>query len=366
MCNEWDNVLPWVSHHLQQGFGPLLISDNESEDGTLELLEALAEVGYVRLHRQPGRRGGIQLAAYAALQELLAGDAAIIGFVDADEFVVSHDGELAAAHLLRLFDSPSVGAVAVNWRVFGSAGRRFCGRDRSPSSECAPPWHRKHHYFKSFGRVQAQVSVGAHEWSLSPGFDYVHVDGTNASQFCQSEAQINGPFGSEPTGLTARVVMSPVTIHHRILGDHTTFQLGKASRKRADVGVIQDGWQGGYFSTHDLNSDSCTAEQPSLDDRMALQSRIFMDLINGTNLVKKFVVRVHQDQHDNHVLTVDAPEGVNRTVHIEVLGEATGESRTIEIPVSALDDGFSCVLDEFSEDRNLQVRVKGVLHVEYR
>ena len=364
MRNEWDFVLPWVSHHIQQGFGPLLVADNESDDGTLELLEALEEGGYVRLYRQPGSDGGIQVGAYMGLLETLAGDVSIIGFIDADEFVVSHDEVSAGERIARLFDAPGVGAVAVNWRLFGSAGRRFRNPVAPPSTACAPPWHPKHHYIKSFSRRQAIESVGPHDVSLAPGYGYVHVDGSRASQFCMTEDGWDGPFTAGPTGVVARIVMAPVTIHHHVLQDQTTFQLGKGGRPRSHFTGDQGPWQPVYFRKHDLNGDSCSAEMRTWVERQATEEGILAELRISTNLLKRFRVRVDVDGRDA-AIRVEAPDGVNRPVRVEVRDGRDGWRPCIEIPVADFASGVATRRVEAQPRDPFNVRLKGVLDVRH-
>ncbi len=364
MRNEWDFVLPWVSHHIQQGFGPLLIADNESDDGTLELLEALEEGGYVRLYRQPGSDGGIQVSAYMGLLETLGQDASIIGFIDADEFVVSHDDVSASERLARLFDAPGVGAVAVNWRLFGSAGRRFRNPIAPPSTACAPPWHPLHRYFKSFARVKALESVEPHEVSLAPGYGYVHVDGSRASQFCTTEDGWNGPFTAGPTGVVAKIVMAPVTIHHHVLQDQTTFQLGKGGRPRSHFTGDQGVWQPEYFRKHDLNDDSCNAEIRTWVERQGIEEDILAELKITTNLLKRFRVRVDVD--DRYVaIQVEALDGVNQPVRVEVRDHQDVWQPCIEIPVADFGSGVATRRVEAQPHHPFNVRLKGVLDVRH-
>ena len=367
MMNEWDFVLPWVAHHRQQGFGPLLVADNESDDGTLELLEALEEGGYLRLYRQPGREGGTQVPAYLSLLETLAHDVSVIGFIDADEFLVSHDDRPASVHLARVFDKPEVGAVAVNWRVFGSAGRRFRRPLGQPSTACAQPWHPLNGYFKSFARVPAIEAIEPHQVLLAAGYEYRHVDGSRASLFRTAEEALDGPFTAGATGIVARLVMDPVTIHHHALRDQTTFQLGKGARPRSHFTGDQGKWQETFYRKHDLNDDSCDAELRTLDERQRVEAEIVSTLTSSTNLLKRFRLRIDCDA-DGIIVQVVAIDGVNRAVRIEIRQDTGGWVPFMDVPVAEFDSGVATLrfpMSEISEDEPLTLRLKGVLDVTY-
>ncbi len=53
------------------------------------------------------------------------GDADWIAFIDADEFLTLTDGDGTILSLIQEIDkNPSVGAVAVNWAVYGSSSHK--------------------------------------------------------------------------------------------------------------------------------------------------------------------------------------------------------------------------------------------------
>ena len=79
----------------------------------------------MRLLPFPGRPDGRpQLPAYAAILARHGSDADWIAFIDADEFLVPAAGLASLPALLAgTCADPLVGAVAVNWALYGSAGR---------------------------------------------------------------------------------------------------------------------------------------------------------------------------------------------------------------------------------------------------
>ncbi len=143
MRNEGPFILEWVAHHLAVGFDHILVFTNDCDDGTVELLDALAVHGVVTRMDNPYQEIGAnfnpQKGALKYAESLdLVSDADWILIADVDEFVNIHagDGDLAS-----LFGAvPEAEIISMQWRLFGSSGHvRF--RD-APITErhtfCAP------------------------------------------------------------------------------------------------------------------------------------------------------------------------------------------------------------------------------------
>lgn len=51
--NEYPYILEWIAWHKLCGFDKIIIADNDSDDGTRELLQALDDLGEINLIYQP-------------------------------------------------------------------------------------------------------------------------------------------------------------------------------------------------------------------------------------------------------------------------------------------------------------------------
>ena len=107
----------WIEWHKRMGVEKFYIYDNESSDGTKEILRPYIESGLVEYRYFPGYR--MQLAAYDDCFARHRFDSKWIAFIDIDEFIVpKKDGSIT--DFLRRFEDTS--AVEINWLVYGSNG----------------------------------------------------------------------------------------------------------------------------------------------------------------------------------------------------------------------------------------------------
>jgi hypothetical protein len=120
--NEAPYVLEWVAYHRMIGFDRILAYSNDCTDGTDTLLDALADRGLVIHERNEDyAKKGVQWTALeraSSHPETRAADWVL--FADIDEFVNVKAG---AGRLDDLFAAvPQADAIALTWRLFGSAG----------------------------------------------------------------------------------------------------------------------------------------------------------------------------------------------------------------------------------------------------
>lgn len=126
MKNEGPFILEWVAHHHAIGFDHFLVFTNDCDDGTVELLDALADLGLVtRLdnpYQQMGSGYNPQKGALKYAEGLdLARNAEWIHIIDVDEFVNIHVGN---GTLNDLFGAvPDARMISMQWRLFGNSGR---------------------------------------------------------------------------------------------------------------------------------------------------------------------------------------------------------------------------------------------------
>ncbi|MGL4234574.1 glycosyltransferase family 2 protein [Tabrizicola sp.] len=176
--NEIRSVVEWLAHYKALGFTDFLIYDNESTDGTGEVLRALDEAGELVHLDWPHAVGSRpQRLAYEHARKNAGVD--WLAFFDADEFLLLREDDSIGTFLER-FDA-GVSAIAVNWVVFGSGGaeryrpvpvvERF--------TDALPAGAAENRTVKAIGRRQALSGTGIHRVAPVAG-RYVMPSGVEA------------------------------------------------------------------------------------------------------------------------------------------------------------------------------------------
>lgn len=242
--NEIRSLVEWLAHHKALGFDEVVIYDNDSTDGTSEMLRVLDEAGEV-VHLPWPHSVGARPQRLAYEHARKHSDADWIAFFDADEFLVLHEDATIAAFLDR--QPPEVSAVAVNWIVFGSGGemryRPVPVTERF--TDALPAGAAQNRTVKAIGRRAALSGTGIHRVAVAGG-RYVMPSG--------SEALFDG--------LTASVApeVTVAALHHYAVKSLEEFQEKRArghansqfpERKRAkldarlaefDAGGVRNTW----------------------------------------------------------------------------------------------------------------------------
>ena len=120
--NEGAFLLEWLAHHRAAGITDFLVFSNDCQDGTDDMLDRLAEMGWLEHHRNDGPydKGGIQFTALKAAAKLPLTQAADwILPLDVDEFVNVHVGDHTLPALIAAL--PEADAITLTWRLFGNA-----------------------------------------------------------------------------------------------------------------------------------------------------------------------------------------------------------------------------------------------------
>lgn len=125
MRNEGPFIVEWVAWYRMLGFSTVAVVTNDCTDHSPELLDALAQAGWVehlRVDLPVGAR--VTRAKLAAAMDLRAVRRANwLMICDVDEFLVIHRGGGKLADLLDLSEAPAYLGMSINWRVFGTSGR---------------------------------------------------------------------------------------------------------------------------------------------------------------------------------------------------------------------------------------------------
>ena len=126
-------------------------------------------------------------------------------FIDLDELIFP----TTQTNFLDFLDSipATVGAIAINQRVFGSSGKTTYEPDLllKRFHKCSRPDYGENKYVKSIYRLQAIERISnCHASPLKIG-EYVHVDFTDAT------------FREDKPGSTEKICLSPFQINHYII-----------------------------------------------------------------------------------------------------------------------------------------------------
>lgn len=248
--NELEYLPEWFAWHIDAGVEHFYIADNGSTDGTVEYLEALQQAGTITLFYQPQKKNA-QLDAYNYILKLAERDNNYLLLIDADEFVFS-DNIKPAVLLRKMIESDeNIGAIALNWRVFGSSGN-----SKAESDFVTRRFHKhaainneKNKYIKSVMKPEAVAEIRVHCAQLKPGFKYINSISKTASFVNPKHIPL-----SKPSGKTTEVLFSPLCIHHYAVKSKEEYILKKKNRGDAIVGPDHDRGMA-YFKAHDINEE---------------------------------------------------------------------------------------------------------------
>ena len=245
--DELDYILEWLAWHRIAGFSKFFIADNGSIDGTRELLESLEMAGLIDLiYISPQPKA--QLLAYNQILNIFGGEVDAIAFIDADEFIFSDDKTKPVDHLRYLFSPLHIGAVGINWRIFGSSGKEDYeeGLVVERFVKCAENDHQKNRYMKQIVRPSCIKTISVHHSDLIQEFQYIDCKGNDVIFTNEKGKKCNHPSGC------CEITESPLRIHHYIVKSRKEYIEKK--QKRGDAMVGHDYNRGdSYFLHHDLN-----------------------------------------------------------------------------------------------------------------
>jgi hypothetical protein len=263
--NEGAYILEWLAFHRIVGVDRFFIADNDSDDGTTELLEALQSVGLVdRIPFPTVAERPPQLPAYGALMRLHRHDVDWMAFMDADEFLMPTDG---GDSIRPVFENarPNVGAVALNWAIYGSSSRSrpYRGLVIERFTRRAPQTVTMNCHYKTVVRAQAYVSHhdNPHRFEIDRGYRYVHVDG--------SAVEDHPKHG---LGLSRAVTWQPARINHYVIKSRAEFERKKMPRGRATI--LTSTRDAAFFRGHDRNEETDPVPRHLVEATRAEMERI--------------------------------------------------------------------------------------------
>lgn len=251
--NEAPYLLEWLAHHRLMGVTRFFLADNISTDGTSELLAGLQRLGLAQVMPYPTTPGiKPQLPAYRAICETLVHEVDWLAFIDADEFLWP-TGDFAdlPQYLAHAGRDPSLGALGLNWAVFGSDGAlRFDPMEVTRRFPCrGEPGFSENHHIKSIVRTGALVDfLNPHRMTLRPGCAYAHSD--------------LSPLVERRDGVTERVVWDQFRVNHYVVKSWSEYMEKKRPRGNADG--PDEGYSEAFFHYHDRGEVSDPAPEEHL------------------------------------------------------------------------------------------------------
>ncbi|MDH4572942.1 hypothetical protein CUR86_11085 [Salinicola acroporae] len=241
--NERPYLAEWIAYHRLIGFEHFYIADHGSTDDSDLLLAKWQRQGLVTARRWEQEERA-QVMWYQHVLEQHGHEATYLAFLDVDEFLVHPHCDRPLDWLEPTLAPEDVGAVAINWRIFGSSGMRF----RQPGgvlerftmasdSERVVNCH-----VKSIVKPSRVLSMTAHTAELKPGCRYLGADG-QAATFLD---------GKTKSGRTERVIDTPMRVYHYNIKSQEEFVDTKMTRGRANMGPTHSR-DLEYFHKHDMN-----------------------------------------------------------------------------------------------------------------
>ncbi len=251
--NEKEYIIEWLAWHQSQGIENFIIYDNDSDDGTSELLQKIAATGMISYHTIP-RQDKAQLAAYEKIIKQYKHKYELIAFVDADEFIMPCDEIAAAVHIENLFKDKSIGALGINWKVFGTNGHQTKpeGTVLSSYSLASSDTRLRNHYIKSVYKPEAVTSIYPHRAVLKKGYRYINADNEDIT-FCEWE-NLTPTKNNQTSGVTKIMCKNKLRINHYVLKSVEEFT-NKKKRKGGSMRGVNHVLSDGYFKEFDLNDE---------------------------------------------------------------------------------------------------------------
>ena len=230
------------------GIDKFFIIDNQSDDGTTELLQHLDSAGLLTFSSYRTRDVAPQLPAYAETMERIANEADWFLFIDADEFVLPIDGSTDLRNWFSKIDKEAgVGAVAINWAVYGSSGHitHSAGLVTERFQFRARQEFRVNCHYKTMIRREAYAGIGGnpHHFPLATDFRYISIDGSDLI------------LGNSGGGISETAIWGGVRINHYVVKSRAEFFLKKRARGRAST-LKPDALRTiKFFHGHDKNEE---------------------------------------------------------------------------------------------------------------
>ncbi|QTD89119.1 glycosyltransferase family 2 protein [Burkholderia anthina] len=246
--NEADALIEWIAYHKALGIDKFFIADNESTDGTKELLTALSSNDFLETidaKTLPDLKP--QLPTYKNLLAIASGKVDVLAFIDADEFIAPSDGATSIRSFVeKIFINQDISALALNWSTFGSSGAKF---------------HENGLVIDRFTK-RAKIDLGINQHyktfvrpERATGFTNPHHVNLTSGRYITSDEKDLTLHPTHGKGLSASTCWEGARINHYATKSLEEFLVGKSKRGSASkIGRIK---HKAYFIAHDRNDEEC-------------------------------------------------------------------------------------------------------------
>ncbi len=250
-------LLEWIAYHRVLGINTFLLADNGGSDETSTLLKELEDAGVI-LRFDWRDQKTFQLAFYRQALEAARPVLEGLFFIDADEFLRPDASWFARQNLAtadasvepvvsaiaqRWLSDPTIGAVALNWAIYGSSGRAESGDGLviERFTARAPQEFAVNCHAKAFVRVASceGPTDNPHAMLLRSG-RYVNPRG--------EDVVWDTSYGFQ-SGITTKAIWDVLRVDHFVVKSSNEFAVKQARRNllRAEQEWDQ------YFVRHDRN-----------------------------------------------------------------------------------------------------------------
>lgn len=245
--NEFDFVIEWLAYHRVVGVDHFYIADNVSDDGTSELLQILDYLGYIkRVHFPRVGDVGPQAPAYNHILTHYGAEVDLLGFIDADEFIVSKTSLKENPAIQSFFDNDALSAMGLNWKVYGSSHHKLPSNNLviEDYTKRADPSDPNCLHIKTLVKPSRAQKISIHDCTLLAG------------QYCNSELATDiFPDNAPNSPKTNSVTYENLHVNHYVIKSRID-QFVKKMNKGSAAGSAVRKKGVAYFLAHDKNEVS--------------------------------------------------------------------------------------------------------------
>jgi Glycosyl transferase family 2 len=265
-------LLEWIAYHRVLGIRAFLLGDNAGDDeATSKLLQALHDQKIIfRFDWRGQTRFQLEFYKQALAAARLFADG--IFLIDVDEFLRPTAGFSVLQIAQTWLSDPGIGAVALNWAIYGSSDREEAGEGLviERFTRRAPQDFNINHHAKAFARVSACAGPGGnpHAVVLNTG-RYTDPLGRDVIWDATREY---------PPGLTANVIWDVLRVDHFIVKSHAEF---RAKAARGNLIQPDRGWDT-YFERHNRSDVEDPIPLEMVERTKAEMAKIAAQLADAT------------------------------------------------------------------------------------
>ncbi|MEL6644460.1 MAG: glycosyltransferase family 2 protein [Pseudomonadota bacterium] len=343
--DEGPFLLEWIAYHKVIGFHRIILFANPSQDGTNEILSALAaqgEIEYYENHNIDGLSAQGSAAQRANAMGLIA-DGEWVIWLDADEFLVVHTGEGQVSDLIAVVGDRL--GILVPWRIMGDSHNasfpgRFISKDFTGASKRwahinmqVKTLYRHGDHIAGFGienihrpHLKADAGLTCDDFMLANGKTLSEASPRNARWLAGSDHKTNGSILGEEHGYAL------AQINHYCVRTPEHFAL-KRSRGR--------GWKANQIGEA---NDRHTPEFYAQMNRNDTQSNA---ILKHEGQVDREIARLQEDFETRHAVARSNALVAERIAKLQATSEPLRPASAFEVTLP--DDARAAVTEHYRD-----------------